>query len=237
MIPCLTACGNRSAKEPSGSESETIDPKELTELEYNEMMADFNAENVSWASDIFDRIADDLISSGDIAESIISDEEYFAFTSDDGPAFLSDDIRDRYTSSDFVPDGKVICANYNIGYDSERHFYVYSRSQYARQDLPAYDCFDTDEDTYSGFFADSREECSYLIVIAGLYSNIDRDFYEGGTDRYSMSTDVYIIDVRSMELVHVEHIGDDCPGAVAQVPRGRMLEFEAQEYIRGLLAD
>ena len=56
----------------------------------------------------------------------------------------------------------------------------------------------------------------------------------GDLDRMSTSTEVLIIDTSSEEVVHIEHIGTNCPGDVAQFTTGKMLEDEALSYVLSL---
>ena len=85
-------------------------------------------------------------------------------------------------------------------------------------------------------FADSMEECRYLIIEGALNSMVEEDFYWGGMDRVTRTTVVLIFDVRARELVHVEYLGTDTPPASnAQSTFGKYFQDEADTYIMGLL--
>ena len=86
-------------------------------------------------------------------------------------------------------------------------------------------------------YADSLEECRYFICYAGFAAHTDEDFYGSGTDREIVTTVVFIIDAVSREVVHIEVIGSDVPGAVVEIGKNRGVTKyeEAEQYILSLL--
>lgn len=71
-------------------------------------------------------------------------------------------------------------------------------------------------------------------MILGV-SSTEAGFYEGGADRTSVSTEVVIIDVEKKKVVHIEHIGQDTPGAITKTTKGRLKEADAMKYIASIL--
>ncbi len=85
-------------------------------------------------------------------------------------------------------------------------------------------------------FADSMEECRYLIIEGALNALVEEDFYWGGMDRVTRTTVVLIFDAQARELVHVEYLGTDAPPeSNAESTFGKYFQNEADAYIMGLL--
>jgi hypothetical protein len=79
------------------------------------------------------------------------------------------------------------------------------------------------------------DQAQTLIVIDEFVQRIDDDFYEGGFDRYVVATMVYVIDVATETMTHVELIGLDAPGATTNTRWGSPLVEDAWSYINSLV--
>ena len=218
--------------DPSG-ETTTVPTEPVNESQYYEAMEEMRAASNDWAEGLMMRAIDKLYDAGSVMRSNISDEHLFKFAGVDGVAFADDAVRAQLTSA-FILDGPVICAKYRTFTDS-RFFAVLTRPMEADPSLSDFDFVDVSGNTYADAFARSTDECRYLMVMMGVISRVEEGYYMGNIDRDTVSTEVLIIDVASEEVVHIEHIGANRPGDVAQFTSGKMLEDDANEYVRGLL--
>ena len=216
--------------DPSG-ETTAATTEQTNESEYNEAMEEVRAASNDWAEGVMTRAIDKLYDAGIVTRSAIGDEHLFIYNVD-GIMFADDESREQY-SSYFVLDGSVICAKYRTFTDS-RSFAVLTRPMKADPSLSDFDFVDVIGNTYADAFARSTDECRYLIVMTGVISRVEEGYYMGDLDRMSTSTEVLIIDTSSEEVVHIEHIGTNCPGDVAQFTTGKMLEDEALSYVLSL---
>lgn len=193
--------------------------EELTEWDYMMLHEDDIQADMEWISDIWGQILGDMVSAGEV-------------TSSNDLSFMLTGVGvDKYTGNDFTLDGKIIIAgNYGDG----ENIMTYTRSVFDDQSLPYYYYSQVAESSPDVSFASTRDECKYLIIILGV-SSVESGFYEGGIDRTSISTEVVIIDVEDMSVIHIEHIGTDAPGGVTQVTTGKLMEFEAMEYISSVV--
>ena len=220
--------------DPSGSiATETYET--VNESEYIESMKDLVDSGNDWARGLMNRAIDKLYDEGSVSVSKIAEDDLFAFDSQRGVAYPDDETGNRL-SSEFVPDGPVICAKYS-SYTETTSFMVYTRPLEADPSLSDYDFIDVRIHTCDDAFARSIEECKYLIIVAGVTSNIEKEVYMGGIDRNTTSTVVMIVDVASEEVVHIEHIGTVRPSDVTQFATGRMMEDEAVEYIMSICSN
>lgn len=194
--------------------------RELTEGEYEELHKDDIEADIKWISGIWGRVLGDMVSAG---EATSANNLHFALTSSG---------RDKYTKNKFSLNGKIICAG-NYGYKGDT-IMTYTRTVHDDQSLPYYYCAQIAQDSPKASFAAKRDECKYLIMILGV-SSTEAGFYEGGADRTSVSTEVVIIDVEKKKVVHIEHIGQDAPGAITKTTKGRLKEADAMKYIASIL--
>ncbi|MBR2523660.1 MAG: leucine-rich repeat domain-containing protein [Clostridiales bacterium] len=214
----------------TATETTRVTEPEMNEYDYNMLMEEVQSTGSDWAEGIMERAIAALVDSGDVSGTTLDGKKMFAFDGDNGAAFTGDEARDRYTS-DFERDGAVICGKYYYSDDSFL-FSLYLRPFNADPDLSDYDFIDVSTNSCVDSFAGTTDECRYLIVVMGVVSDVDEEFYMGGIDRETVSTEVLIIDVDSEEIVHIEHIGVSRPGTTAQRPVGNMLEADALEYVR-----
>lgn len=169
-------------------------------------------------------------------------------------AFLDEEAGEELTGSYSLPAGKVIIASYNP-YEGSTHaleaFYAngdwgpddhgdpplfYPQSMFGTLDM--YQMQDALTDVPSDTFANSTDECDYLIVFDGVESSIEEDYYVGGWDRVSVTTIALVIDVKQGKVVHIENVGVDTPASYqATSTTGEMLRDELAVYLHGLLLD
>ena len=97
------------------------------------------------------------------------------------------------------------------------------------------------KDVPAEVFADTIDECRYLIAYGGCNSNVVENYYavspvaEGIRDRTDVTTLVLIIDAKEKRILHIENIGTDIPAAQTTDPTGNVLNEKAIEYIDNLL--
>ena len=201
--------------------SPTDSPGEDTEWYYYEVLhAEEIEADTEWINGIWTQIFDTLYKAGDV-------------TSDNPLSFkLADSGMEKYSENTFSIDGKIICAG-NYGY-SHDVLMSYFRSFFVDPSMPYYYIDQIAQASSKVSFADNREECQYLFLILGIYSK-ESGFYEGGAARTSVSTEVIIIDLEAMEVIHIEHIGTDTPSAITSVPTGKIKEYEAMDYIASVI--
>ena len=94
-------------------------------------------------------------------------------------------------------------------------------------------------------FADTIDECRYLIAYGGCHSNILENYFsispeaKGSIDRTDTTTVVLVIDAQQRTVLHIENIGTDIPKAGGDLTRGDhigdTLTEEANAYISKLL--
>ena len=83
-------------------------------------------------------------------------------------------------------------------------------------------------------FAKSRGRCKYLIMAVGLCFKIDPDFYFGPVDRKQAVTYVFVIDAPNRQVVHLQYINYDIPGASTTNPSGEIYLDTARGYMNDL---
>ena len=87
-------------------------------------------------------------------------------------------------------------------------------------------------------FANSVDECDYLVVYDSGASHIDEGYYTG-VDRQSTTTLALVVNMREGKVVHIENIGTDTPGKRVKIGqnRGKMLWDECAKYLNTLLTN
>lgn len=94
-------------------------------------------------------------------------------------------------------------------------------------------------------FADSPDDCRYLIAYGGCPSHVEKDYYsttpgaKATADRVDTTTLVLIVDARERKVLHIENIGTDVPADSVDAAKseavGKVLDEEARAYISKLL--
>lgn len=86
-------------------------------------------------------------------------------------------------------------------------------------------------------WANSREECDYLVVYGGYTSKVDKNYYTavysgggaGSADRVTVTTMYCVIDAHTGKVVNVSKVGTDTPGDYGVSSNiGKLLDKEAQ---------
>lgn len=85
-------------------------------------------------------------------------------------------------------------------------------------------------------FADSLDECRFVVAYLGLDSRIEEDFYDSPkTDRVTKTTLAVIMDAQTREFIHIHEVGTDCPSTVTTNSVGQVMDQKAIDYMFGLL--
>ncbi len=80
------------------------------------------------------------------------------------------------------------------------------------------------------------KECDYLIVCGGFELSREKKYYQGGIDRVSVETRVYIIDMKKAHIVFEKDFGIDTPHPIsADHTTGYVNYRDSEAYIRYLL--
>ncbi len=188
-------------------------------------------EDQIWIGEICKEAFDKMIAEGELAPSAIDEKDWFLFDTSDGELdFLTEDAKNKYLKAPFSINEKVIWSLYNPGTGYEAFTRVYLGDE---KDGPVYATKQA-EGVPEEIFADSLGECGTLFVAAGLISRVDEKFYYSKIDRKMMSTVVFVIDVETRTVSHIEQIGADCPGAKTEYTTGKFLHSEAVEYMSKL---
>ena len=238
------ASGESSERAAEQSSSSSKRPSEKDIARYNE-----------WADDVVCDALNNLADDGVIAEPAGDAtylQEAFEYYHND-IAFLDKEAGNELSGNYSLPKGKVIMgwfdpitsdaahstkvfyANGNWGpadHDEPTLFYPQSMfgvfDQYIMQDAL--------RDVPTDAFADSIDECDYLIVFDAVDSSIKEKYYAGGYDRISVTTLALVIDVNRGKVVHIENVGTDTPGDYQVTNNsGSMLKQKLAEYLDGLL--
>ena len=238
------ASGESSEQAAEQSSSSSKRPSEKDIARYNE-----------WADDVVCDALNNLADDGVIAEPAGDAtylQEAFEYYHDD-IAFLDKEAGNELSGNYSLPEGKVIMgwfdsitsdaahstevfyANGNWGpadHDEPTLFYPQSMfgvfDQYIMQDAL--------RDVPTDAFANSIDECDYLIVFDAVDSSIKEKYYAGGYDRISVTTLALVIDVNRGKVVHIENVGTDTPGDYQVTNNsGSMLKQKLAEYLDGLL--
>ena len=84
-------------------------------------------------------------------------------------------------------------------------------------------------------WAESVEECDWLIIYGGYETSRTKGYYGGNIDRVVVETRVHVLDPREKRIVLTEIIGSDVPGIRTTNPTGRVKFDEAEACIVKLL--
>ena len=80
-------------------------------------------------------------------------------------------------------------------------------------------------------WANTVEECEWLILYGGFETGRNKGFYGGNIDRVIVTTRVYVVDPKEKRIVMEETIGTDTPGIKTKNPKGQVLYDEAEKFI------
>lgn len=87
----------------------------------------------------------------------------------------------------------------------------------------------------SSRYASSFEQCDTLILYGGFESERNEKYYEGGFDRVTVTTLVFVLDTKTKTIQHVKVIDTDAPPARTSRPVGEEKISDAIAYITPLL--
>ncbi len=257
FVLLLSACGGgrppvteletklqAESKTESITETETETEKETkaSRVEPGERENDPSGEELlAWADSLYNDAVQKLADAGDIPALGDTDETKLAFGTNGSGSytvqFLNGMTGDRLTGKvDTTPEmviaatpDKVYCSVYRQRVDQTVPFFFPSNTKAG--------LLHSGENTE--VYADTVEECQYLIYTRPFISHVDEGFYSGGWDRTLVTTVVFIIDAKTREIAHIEAIGTDVPGASVSMGanKGKPKWEEAEEYILGLLEE
>ncbi len=141
--------------------------------------------------------------------------------------------------------GKTILVYHDCYWGSKCN--VYRKTETGRKDPHPKDPFfqpvySNGEPVYpsvlASVWAETVENCDWLIVYGGFETDREKNYYFGGTDRVTVETRVYVLDVREKQSVLLEVIGVDKPGRRTEMDHtsGRVMFDEAEAFISRLLS-
>ncbi len=247
--------------EPTAGADSSATSQEATEEENTPAFEEPSEDDIAlyneWADAIVQDALNNLADEGVIAEPP-SDAEYLgeAFEySGNGIAFLDEQAGEELSGGFDLPAGKVVLGNFDSIVSDTAHstqvFYAdgnwgtsvdgeptlfYPQSTFGY--LDQYQMHDALKDVPIETFANSTDECDYLIVFDGVPSSVEEDFYMGGWDRVSTTTLVLIIDAKQGKVVHIENVGTDTPPAMnSDSTEGEMLKEDLAAYLNDLLLE
>ena len=252
--------GSADTQDAAESESEAEASADAESASWGEIPTEEEvALNNEWADTTVRNALDELVNEGAIAP-IASDAElmgdafqYETTSSGYGIAFEDEAIGTELSDDYTLPSGKVIIGRIDYGNEFRP-----VRADYADGDwiyeavgerVPLFypeslnGHFD-DEGTETILanvpvetFANSTDECDYLIVFDSVASHVDEDYYMGSIDRTCVTSLVFVIDVSEGKIVHIENVGTDTPGSTVEMgqQRGDLLWDEVAAYLNELL--
>lgn len=199
---------------------------------------------------------------GDDEVTLVERFEFERGTSGYDVAFEDREAGEELTGEYVLPQGKVILSGFDLDtsvkYSSTTRYRAYPEyaeeswaNDEAGEDVPLFypeslrGSFGFDgvkailANVPADAFADSFEECDYLIVYDSGASHVSEDYYIGGVDRTSVTTLVFVIDSHENRVVHIENVGTDTPGSSIKLgqERGSMLWDECEAYLNTLLTN
>ena len=200
-----------------------------------------------WAEDLFGDCYQKLVDAGSIELPQEGDpNEFFVFDDEHELRFLDEELGARLSADLSVDlDDVIFCAgNRGAGLNLTVYLDPFTEGEYA-----SYPRFYPATYMISGSFADpivvpegaadrfadSLDECRYVVAYVGLYSRVEDEFYMGGADRTHATTLVVVMDAQNREFVHIRNVGTDVPPTTTQWPTGGTLYQEAQDYMGSLL--
>ena len=242
-----SSASSSAAKDASSSGASA--PKKLSKDELRQ--------NNEWADAVVRGALDKLAADGVIAEPKRDAEtlvEMFEFEPvGDGYDidYLNEEAGKELCASYTLPKGKVILCCFERDMSENDHHWV--RPEYADGDwvyeevgsnVPLFypqslnGHFDDEgsitilANVPADAFANSIDECDYLVVYDSGASHIDEGYYTG-IDRQSTTTLALVINVHEGKVVHIQNIGTDTPGKRVKIGqnRGKMLWDECAEYL------
>ena len=228
----LCGCTGRGPEPKSSASPESSAPAAPSSVdEASEALEAFYAADSQWCNGLWNGAVEKLYASGAVEKS---DElfRYFTFLPDGQIAFASEEAKERLTDPGFTIDGKAIVAILDVNNPEDARALVIHDDSTPAGSLPSYGM--SSWDIPRERIAETREDCDYLILYGGLFSDYEKNYYIGG-HRITVTTLVFVIDTKTGEIVHIETIGVDRPGSSTKTPKGKTYVQESIDYLSALL--
>ena len=228
---------------PVGTATITLDGTLVLLPDYYTLSEGLNG----WAEDLFGDCYQQLVDAGSIDLPQEGDpNEYFVFDDEHELRFLDEELGARLSTDLQVElDDVIFCTGGGgAGLNLSVYLNPFTEGEYAS--LPRFypatymisgsfaDPLVVPEGA-ADRFADSLDECRYMVTYVGLPSRVEEEFYMGGVDRTHVTTLVVVMDAQNREFVHIRNVGTDVPPTTTQWPTGGTLSQEARDYMSSLL--
>ncbi len=219
----------------------------------------------AWADGVVRSALDKLADEGAIgkvsktADLLVDAFEYEKIDNGYGIAFKDKALGKELSGAYTLPNGKVIlCRTRTTGAKEAPFMTVYPEyadgdwvNEAVGEDVPLFypeslnGHFDEERskiilaDVPAEAFADSFDDCDFLIVYDEVASHVDENYYFGSINRTSVTTLVLVVDMKSGQVVHIENVGTDTPGSTVKMGQqhGTLLWDEVAAYLNKLLTN
>ena len=216
-----------------------------------------------WAEDVVRKAVTGLAQAHAIAEPAPDAEildEMFTYTYIGGLEFYDPNIEHQIFADYYLPKrAKVIVATSSIDKPIQVLFYdknhymqatgitdekaadkpIFTPMYYNKPDDP--EIYENDlgialsEAVGPSRFADGLDKADYLIVYDYLHSKVEPNYYQNGIDRTTVTTVVMVINVKHLEVEHMQVIGIDIPSGSYSLG-GHIGKFKKEETLHYLIA-
>ncbi|MBQ9828694.1 MAG: hypothetical protein IJM62_08425 [Lachnospiraceae bacterium] len=232
------ACGGGTGKDEQTSSQDTSGQTETEKPAETESRAPDPSpeETEEWVASLVSDAVQKLSDEGIIAVSFEDYDMMIPFVEGDKGEMVpdfSDEAKGRELTEEFSlsggrmiisENGEVLCTSKRLRRTDPVPYFFPSGST----GILIYDTNNTEA------FADSLDDCRYLVYYRGFESKTDKAYYNNTYDRIHVTTVVFIIDTETRKVVHMETVGTDAPGNITDDRKGKVLYDRAEGYIRGL---
>ena len=207
----------------------------------------FNDSN-EWADGLFKDCYNKLVTAGSIeVPQPDGPNKWFVFKDTHDIKFVDEEVGARLLSDLEIPLDNVIegeaggCVYINsIATDEALEYPLYYPLVKASSGTYSYHSTDLKsvrEDPVAGKFAESLDDCKYLLAWGGYVSSENKGFYNetGGATRQVMTTVVFVMDAKTREFVHIRSVDTDIPANETFNPSGEVNPGAAKRYMHELL--
>ena len=119
--------------------------------------------------------------------------------------------------------GKYDCKLSKDPHPNDPFFQPVSGKGVPKYDVPAYT------------WANTQKECDYLVVYGGFEESREKRYYQGGIDRVSIATRVYIIDPKKSRTVYCNTLAIDTPPPMTNHTTGKVDRLRAEAEVLYIL--
>jgi len=238
-ILCMGLISLNSAISKRQQEAIKADTEDVSELQDTQDMRDTE----EWQDKLFlsavRKLCDESAVSFRADEGFSFDFHELDFGGENGinpvSIFSSEGLAQQYAKAPDLRKGKVICGEFFSGED---HVRLYMNTP---GEEPCY--YPADEYPLSDGrvpherYADSTEECDYLLLTAAQETRRDEEYYYGGIDRVSTATLALVIDARSETIVYADTVYVDIPASSTYNPIGRARHALAKMRLISFMAE